>query len=75
MFSILDEQERGMPVINIISDRENSNIIAFCFSKFLEQNSDLDFTTTDYLMTDMAPNFKNAFEKSINSNCQWLCCA
>ena len=72
MFSILDEQERGLHVLNIISDREDSNVIAFNFSKFLEQHSDLDFTTTDYLMTDMAPNFKNTFEKSINSNCQWL---
>ena len=35
VFSILDEQERNIPVLKIISDREDSNIIAFCFSKFL----------------------------------------
>ena len=41
-------------------------------SLFAVQNSDLDFTPTYYLMPDMAPNFKNAFEKLTNSNCQWL---
>ena len=74
-FYCLDDHERSISFLFIITDHETTSVLTYCLSKFKENNPDISWDNIKYLMSDLATPFKNAVHTVISPNIIWLFCS